>query len=162
MNQAVLSLVILDKIQSQPVNQKKRTHIFQEAANRYVNWWRATTVWNFLPLTPKSTSQQVKWRPHSWIFSPGITSQPVNPQLTPLWNATQLNFFSSKKIHIPSQPVNHWKRTHIFQEADQRKLKPPEWMSTIQLTDESGHSLFLFGNSWIFFIFFQIDSMSTN
>ena len=42
--QAILSLVILDRIQSQPVNQKKRTHIFQDAANRYVNWWKATTV----------------------------------------------------------------------------------------------------------------------
>ena len=33
-NLAVLSLVILDKIQSQQVNQEKRTHLFQEAANR--------------------------------------------------------------------------------------------------------------------------------
>ena len=46
-NLAVLSLVILDKIQSQQVNQEERTHLLQEALNRYINGWKATTVWNF-------------------------------------------------------------------------------------------------------------------
>ena len=64
--QAILSLVFLDKIQSQPVNQEKRTHhILRQWINQCVERHHCL---KFFPIITKSTIPPTKWRKHSLIF----------------------------------------------------------------------------------------------
>ena len=110
--QAILSLVFLDKIQSQPVNQEKRTH---HILRQWISQWvERHHCLKFFPIITKSTIHPKKWRTHSLIFWLEITSQPFNQQYgSHTWEILPLSF-----CKIQSQPVNQEKRTyHILRHA---------------------------------------------